>query len=129
MKAKTTLEFIADLKQKTGLDSDYAIAKLLGITKNALSLYRNGKSYFGEDVAMKVAEILELEDGYVLACIAAERTKNERAKRAWQHLGGFAAALAVLAVLPFVPGIGADNLSGAALLGFTTTEAGTLYIM
>ena len=129
---KTTLEFIADLKKKTGLESDYAIAKLLGVTRNALSLYRTGKGFMGDEVALKVADLLGLEGGYVLACIAAERSKNERVKKAWAWWAdhkSLAAVLAVLAVLPFAPWIDQDSLSGIALLGFTTTEGGALYIM
>ena len=77
-----------------------------------------------DEYALKVADLLGLEGGYVLACIAAERSKNERVKKAWAWWAdhkSLAAVLAVLAVLPFAPWIDQDSLSGIALLGFTTT--------
>ena len=85
-----------------------------------------------DEYALKVADLLGLEGGYVLACIAAERSKNERVKKAWAWWAdhkSLAAVLAVLAVLPFAPWIYQDSLSGIALLGLTSSEAGTLYIM
>ena len=127
---KTTLEFIADLKKKTGIESDYAAAKLLNVTGTALSSYRNGKSHFSDDVAMRVADLLELDPAYVVACIHAERAKRAEEKKLWERIAesmiAVAAVLAVLAVLPF----GADltpalhfSPEGAPLLalgGFTS---------
>ncbi|MDH4275041.1 MAG: hypothetical protein OEW08_08385 [Gammaproteobacteria bacterium] len=103
---KTTLEFISDLKAKTGLDSDYAISKELGVTRNAISLYRTGKAFMGDETAMKVAKILDIDPGYVVACVHAEREKIPAVKAMWKHtaqaLYGLAAVLAVVAILPFV---------------------------
>jgi transcriptional regulator with XRE-family HTH domain len=83
---KTTLELIADLKAKHDLESDYAIAKLLGITKNAVSLYRNGKAYMGDEVALKVADLLDLDPAYVITCMHAEREKTQALKKIWSRI-------------------------------------------
>ncbi len=103
---KTTLEFIADVKAKFGIDSDYAAAKILGVSKMTLSSYRNGKSHLGDEAACKVAELLNLDSSYVMACIASERAKKPEVKAAWKHaaevLHGLAAALVVIAALPFI---------------------------
>jgi predicted transcriptional regulator len=103
---KTTLEFISDLKTKTGLDSDYAIAKHLGITKTALSQYRLGKSFLGDQTAMKVAEMLEIDPAYVVACVHAERTKHAAEKKLWERIAtltaGIAATLLMVTALPFI---------------------------
>ena len=49
---------------------------------------------------------LKLDSGYVLACVAAERASQPEIKAAWAHtaevLYGLAAALAVVALLPFI---------------------------
>ena len=130
---KTTIEFLDKVKSDHGLTSDYQLSKFLGCTRASISSYRMKKSFLDEEMAMKVAFELNLDDGYVLACIASERARKPEVKAAWKHtaemLYGLAAVLAVLAVLPFVPGIEPDSLSGAALLGFTTTEGGALNIM
>lgn len=130
---KTTLEFIADVKSKYSIESDYAAAKLLGVSKMTMSHYRNGKGLLGDDSAIRVAELLGLDTGYVLACIASERARKPEVKAAWKHtaemLYGLAAALAVVAFLPTV------NLSGdqfnIAFAGLAGADAikGTLYIM
>lgn len=137
MKTKTTVEFLDAVKAKHGLTSDYQLSKLIGCTHSSISHYRGGKSKLDEGTACKVAELLEIEPGYVLACIAAERSKDDKVKKAWAwsaaHLGGLAAALALVAVLPFgleifpptsMPG---DPVS-LALLGFTLGQgADTVY--
>lgn len=130
---KTTLEFIAAVKAKHGIESDYAAAKLLGVTRTTLSHYRNGKGLLGDDAALKVAELLEIEPGYVLACIAAERSKNERVKAAWAWWAdhkALAAALAVLVILPTstLPQWDGFNLAFAGL-ALPETSSGILYIM
>ena len=129
---KTTVEFLDAVKNRYHLPSDYALANKLGITRSGVSKFRLGKDKLGDQTALKIAELLEIEPGYVLACIAAERSKDERVKKAWAWWAdhkSLAAVLAVLAVLPFAPWIDQDSLSGIARLGLTSSEAGTLYIM
>lgn len=117
---RTTLEFISDIKSKYGIESDYAAAKLLGVTKTTMSHYRNGKGLLGDDSAMKIAQLLELDPGYVLACIAAERSKQPEVKAAWKHtaemLYGLAAVFTFLAVLPIGWGV-IEGVSATALPG------------
>jgi len=103
---KTTVEFLDEVKAAHGLTSDYQLSKHLVCTRGAISSYRMGKSYLDEEMACKIANDLGLDSGYVLACIASERAKKPEVKAAWKHtadlLYGLAAALAILAVLPFV---------------------------
>lgn len=130
---KTTLEFLDAVKAKHGLTSDYQLSKLLECTHSAISNYRAGKSRLDEETACKVADLLGIEAGFVLSCIAAERSKNTKVKAAWEwtanHLGGLAAALAVLAVIPFLPSyiMSAPALFGdggsLALIGLTLGQA------
>jgi len=94
---KTTVEFLDALKAKTGAPSDYALAPILGVTRSAVSRYRNEKDYFSDEMALKVASILEIEPFIVLAAVHAERAKTEPEKAAWksmfERLGGMAAAV------------------------------------
>lgn len=139
MKAKTTVDFLNDVKAKYGITSNYALAKLMGQTDTAVARWMHGKNTLSDETAVKVAELLEIEPSFIMACIAAERSKDAKVKAAWKHtaevLYGLAAVLAVLAVLPF----GADIMSAPALLGdhgslaligFTLPSTSpTLYIM
>lgn len=132
---KNTADFLDDLQKKLGVESDYAVGKLLGIHRQQLSHYRLLKGAFDDEMCIRVAEILEIEPAFVMASMHHQRAKNPKVKAAWewtaQHLGGLAAALAVLAIIPFVP----DNLSGgtdwlsspALLVGFVAPRS--MYIM
>lgn len=116
---KTTVEFLDAVKQKHGLTSDYQLSKHLCRTASSIGNYRHGKSLMDEEMACKVATELGLDSGYVLACIASERAKNPEVKAAWKHtadvLYGLAAALALVAILPFIDLPASDNIMTAAL--------------
>lgn len=103
---KTTNDFLNAVKASTGAVSDYALAQKLGVTRSSISNYRNNKSNLDDETCLKVARILGIEAGIVLAAIHAERAKNVDEKKAWfalfEKLGGIAAA-AVLGIMLNVP--------------------------
>lgn len=78
-----TLEYLAACKTRLGIESDYALAKALGVTQQAVSSYRSGNSKINDDVALRVAEILHLHPLQVIAAANAERAKTEEAKARW----------------------------------------------
>jgi len=94
---KNTQDLLDALKAKTGAPSDYALHKTLGVTKQAISRYRTGLDSFSDEMALKVASILEMEPYLVLAICHADRAKTEPEKAAWraafEKLGGMAAAV------------------------------------
>lgn len=106
---RTTVDLLDAFKTARGIESDYAAAKALGVTKQSVSRYRRGDDTLGPDVALRVAHELRLDPGYVLACMAAERAQSEALRVAWetvaQRLAGAAAALLVafFATLPASP--------------------------
>lgn len=103
---RTTVEFLDAVKDRNSLTSDYALSNLLGITRSAVSALRNKKDFMGDSTAIRVAELLDLHPGYVMACCHAERAKKAEEKAAWasviETLGGLAASIA-LGVSLFVP--------------------------
>lgn len=107
MKTKTTADFLNELKAKHGLKSNYALAKFLDQTDTAVARWAHGKGTFSDETALKISELLNYDPAYVMACMAAERSKDAKVKKTWewtaQHLGGLAAALAFFAILPFIP--------------------------
>lgn len=122
---KTTADFLDALRAKLSLSSDGQLAAHLGIHRQYISRYRNNVISFDDEMSLRVAEILEIDGSYVMACMHHQRAKNPEVKAAWKHtaeaLYGLAAALAGLAVLPFLPGMESDSLSGFALLGLFTS--------
>lgn len=103
---KTTTELLDEVKARYGLPSDYALAAKLGMTRAGISGYRTGRTKLSGAIALRVAELLDLNPGYVLASMEAERTRNEAERAAWTKLAnlvkhhGAVAALLILAAVP-----------------------------
>jgi predicted transcriptional regulator len=81
-----TMELLEAVKVRRGIVSDYALAKALGITQAAVSSYRTGNSKISDDVALTVAEILQLHPLQVIAAANAERAKTPEQKARWEGL-------------------------------------------
>lgn len=125
---KTTADFLDALRVKLDIQSDNALGKYLGIHRQTISHYRTLNGSFDDEMSIRVAEILAIEPAFVMACMHHQRAKNPQVKKAWawtaQHLGGLAAALAVLAIIPFYPDITSapsflpDGATGLGFAGF-----------
>ena len=67
---------------KVGAKSDYRLAKTLGVTPQAVSLWRHGKRSIGAKSARLIAAELGLDLAKVLAALDRERERNgKREKR------------------------------------------------
>lgn len=75
----TTLELLDSLKDEVNLPSDYAVAKFLNVSQQAVSRWRNGK-VMSEGTAIKVARVLKMDQDFVIISNIAERQKNQRIK-------------------------------------------------
>jgi transcriptional regulator with XRE-family HTH domain len=83
---KTTLDFLDDCKTALGIESDYALAKALGVAQSSVSNYRIGRSRIDDEVALTIANILQIEPIVVIAHANAERAKTEDQKARWLTL-------------------------------------------
>jgi plasmid maintenance system antidote protein VapI len=95
---RTTIEFLDALKAKLGVTSDYALAAKLGITRAAVSGYRTGRDYFGDEMAVTVGELLGINPAFVMTCAHAERAKAGKVKNYWIAAAERMAAAVFLAV-------------------------------
>lgn len=95
---KTTIELLNELRVRFNLPSDYALQPILKIKKQTISRYRNHGGAFDDDIAVRVAELLGYDSGYILVCMAAERSKTVKARSAWREAAE-ALAPAALVVL------------------------------
>lgn len=98
-------EWIDRVRSAKGLPSDYAAAKEIGLTRQAISKYRSRESTLDESICLNVAHTLGIDPALVLADQAMERAKDAEARSAWSavldRLGGVAAGvLAVVGVNP-----------------------------
>lgn len=106
----TTTALLDRIKSQTGLNSDYAIAKALGISRQAVSHYRTGKNQLDSNGVFIAAELLGMNHAEilsVLASIEAERARDDDTRATWQarlkKLGGVAATVSVFAALCGMP--------------------------
>jgi|DeeseametMP0441B_FD_contig_21_1447427_length_523_multi_9_in_0_out_0_1 hypothetical protein len=72
-----TVDLLNRVKAAYCLESDYATAKKLGITKQAMSRYMNKGYILDDKVAVTVAELLDLEPLQILACMHVERAERK----------------------------------------------------
>lgn len=98
MTPKITTDFLDELRRelyaagKIPRDSDGSLFPLLGITRAQISRYRNKGDTFSDKVALRVADLLELDRDYVIACIHAEREKAPEVKSFWMDMARRVAA-------------------------------------
>jgi plasmid maintenance system antidote protein VapI len=96
---KKTTDYLDDAKKTLGIDSDYAMAQFLGVTRMAVSSYRAGKRIIDDYAAAKIAGVLGIDPMIVIAAANAEREKTVERKDYWRNfyerLGGMAASVAV----------------------------------
>jgi transcriptional regulator with XRE-family HTH domain len=78
-----TLNYLDAVKKRLGISSDYALAKALGISQQAVSNYRAGRSKMDDDVALTIAELLGINPLAVIAAANAERAKTDEARARW----------------------------------------------
>lgn len=91
-------EFIEMYKEKNNLGSDYRVSKELGVTRQSISLYKNGRP-IDEDLALPIAESLGIEPSKILYIIAGEKSRKPEAKKAWDKLSRQAGMISLKALL------------------------------
>lgn len=79
------IEWIDRVKSARGWDSDYRVAKELGMTRSNVSTHRTrGTTTLDEDAAIKIAEFLGIDPVGIIIDQLAERTKRSDLKAAIQ---------------------------------------------
>lgn len=75
-----TIEYLERCKAALGIETDYKLAQKLGVAPQYVYNWRAGKT-FSDGIAIKVAEILEIDPLSVLLAQCAQRTKCPAAGR------------------------------------------------
>lgn len=128
-----TAELLDQARQVAGLPSDYAIAKLVGVSSQVVSDWRHGRKYPAAFALFKLALLARRDPAEVTAELETERA--ERAgdmdqAGAWRELmrklGGVAASVAGAVILSAAVMPGNAN-AGAGLQ--PAAGAGGLYIV
>ncbi|KWF19816.1 DUF3693 domain-containing protein [Burkholderia ubonensis] len=99
---KTTIQYLDALKKRLDLPSDYAAAQVLGVTRAAVSRYRNGLSVFDEATAVRAADLLGLDPLEVVSACKAESATDARMRRMWESAWGKATGATATAAIAVV---------------------------
>jgi hypothetical protein len=94
-----TSDLLDSVKERLSLPSDYALARYLGVSHQAVSKLRRTNGHLGDEAAVKVAEALGKDPGRFLVEIHAARTKCPAARKALQGLAEKAGAVLIAAVV------------------------------
>jgi len=97
-----TIDFLDRVKEAHSLPSDYALAPFLGVSRAQVSKYRNHKDYLSDVTAIRIAELLGLDAGYVMACIHAERSSNDETRAVWEQVADKMSRMGHVAALGFL---------------------------
>lgn len=125
---KTTVQYLDEIKKRHRLPSDYAAAKALGVTRAAVSAYRNGNSVFNEMVAIRAAALLGVEPLEVIAACKAESAPDAATRGIWERAWGKAtgAAATTLSVALLAGMLAAPSPASPAPV---FERSATLYLM
>lgn len=93
-----TVDYLDAAKAAAGIQSDYALAKRLGITHQAISNYRQGRHTADHVTAGKLAELLDVDPVRVIADIEIERATRPEQRRLWERIAAKVAAGVLVAI-------------------------------
>ena len=124
---KTMKDYLNEIADKTETGSDYAVAKLLNISRSRMSNYRTGRNILDNEMCFKLAEILKIDPLEVIIAIEVERAtkRNDSAlQKLWTGLAKrTTAAMVALAIL--ASGTPGEGLRAQGLKG--DVEPGNVY--
>lgn len=82
-----TIDQLLDRAKKAqGIESDYRLAQLLEVSKNAITNYRHGKSRPDDEVALRLAALIDRDPASVIAELHAERAKTPEVRAMWLRM-------------------------------------------
>ena len=83
---QTTNQLLDRIKADKQITSDYRLAKVLCVTKSAITNYRYGKSSPNDEVGIRMADLLNADPGHITACLHAERAQSPEIRQLWERI-------------------------------------------
>jgi hypothetical protein len=77
--------YVDELKEKLKLDSDYAVAKFLGVPRQSMTKVRRGE-VLGKDKCLRMAIALKRDPIEIIATAEAQKERNQELKAMWIRL-------------------------------------------
>ena len=126
--------FLDRAKARASIDSDYRLAKVIGITHSVISGYRAGKSLPNESVIEQLCGLSGDDPDYIAAQIQAARAKEGPARVMWSRIAARLAGGATTAILSVCFAISliaasASDARATTIDAYKSGEVDLLYIV
>jgi anti-sigma-K factor RskA len=109
--------YLDAVKAQLEIESDYALAKRMEVTRGQILAMRNGSRPIPLAVAFKVAITLQLDPAEVIADLEEQREKNPKRRDFWRSFLSRAALVIVTVACTLALSFSAISEGGAARLG------------
>jgi plasmid maintenance system antidote protein VapI len=86
----SSVELLDLLANKYLISSDYRLAKLLNVTPGLISKHRSKRFGLSDELALKVADLLDYDPAFVIACANYERANCAEQKEVYFRLAALA---------------------------------------
>lgn len=96
-------QYLEAVKSRHNLASDYAAAKFLGVTISTARSWAKGSHSMNDEMALKMAELLDIKPEKILLDIHAERAKDSKAKKVFEKLAATFGAVIMSVILSAFP--------------------------
>jgi transcriptional regulator with XRE-family HTH domain len=121
-------------RERAGIQSDYRLAQLLGVSKQSITHYRQGRTAPDERVSARLAELAQLDPDLVAVWMQLERARSDEARATWRSVADRLAKTAALGLVALgvsiTPDAGAEILATGVSQTPSDTRTGQgLYIM
>ncbi|BAK77084.1 helix-turn-helix domain protein [Pseudogulbenkiania sp. NH8B] len=105
---KTFADYVEQIKEKHGVTSTYAVAKMLGVSQGNMSNMIHERSNVPNLIRCRVADLLEIDPTEVIASLEWQREDKEEVRDYWKsvffrHCRAASMAGLVAAMLSGVP--------------------------
>lgn len=107
--------YLDAVKAQINIQTDYELAKRLGVPRGHVAEYRSGKRGIPLAAAFKLAIALEMDPAGVVADLEEQREKNEERRAFWRGFLSRASVLIAVAACTLVLSFSA--ISGAGAVG------------
>lgn len=100
---KTSADYIQAIKAAHNISSDSGVARVLGVTRQAISRLQNGEDSFSDQLAVRVAELIDADAEEIIISAhlqRAMRSKHPAAVPTWEKIlkrAGYAAGVVLVA--------------------------------
>lgn len=81
----SVIELMEKAKKRANIESDYALAKAMGLDRKIISAWRNGKRHPSTEEAVQLATLAGLDEMMVIAQVEYESANKPEKKRFWKH--------------------------------------------